>query len=311
MKKIILAIGILLTFSNLIWSQPKAAKQPEKLIAQKNRHLMKAVWSPDGDRIAFSADKYNGIWVSNARGKQIQQLTEDENAGFGFAWSPDGKAILARPAVTENNLRYQLIKTYNTLSGESKEIVSPSRNITGLPVWSGNGTEVAVLIDKQTVKTQSGQPASKSAKKSNALSLGDVLVAVENPENPELKFPQFEGRHIFNAVASPNGEKVVFQVNGLGLFVSNTDGREVKNLGFAEQASWMPDGKHIIASTVKDDGKMITSAKLTAINVETGDSTPLLSNRKILALRPSVSPNGKKVIFDNPADGAIYLLELK
>jgi Tol biopolymer transport system component len=311
MKRLTIIAGILFAFSNLSLSQPQATKKPEKFIEQKNRFLMNAVWSPDGEKIAFTADKYNGIWVSNARGKQIQQLTTDENAGFGFSWSPDGTTILARPVVMENNVFYHQVKTYDTQSGESREIIGSTRKISGLPVWNDNGAEIAVLSDNKTVSFKSGKPALKSAKKTKTLDFGGALISAENPAKPTVKFPQFEGRHVFNAVVSPDGKKVVFQVNGLGLFVANTDGSNLRNLGFAEQASWMPDGKFIIATTVKDDGKIITSGKLSSINIETGESTPLISNQEVIALRPSVSPNGKKVVFDNPLDGSIYILEIK
>src|SRR5262245_39054906 len=53
------------------------------------------VWSPDGRRIAFD-DTRNGnteIFVMNANGHHVVQLTHNDTTDFDPTWSPDGKRI--------------------------------------------------------------------------------------------------------------------------------------------------------------------------------------------------------------------------
>jgi dipeptidyl aminopeptidase/acylaminoacyl peptidase len=52
-------------------------------------------WSPDGTRIAFSADrdKGNQIWLISPFGGEAEKLTSEENGAGGFRWSPDSKRI--------------------------------------------------------------------------------------------------------------------------------------------------------------------------------------------------------------------------
>src|ERR1044072_1758660 len=55
-----------------------------------------AVWSPDGNHIAFSSnrDGKSEIYVMNADGSNVQRLTNNLSEDVGPKWSPDGGKIL-------------------------------------------------------------------------------------------------------------------------------------------------------------------------------------------------------------------------
>jgi len=52
-------------------------------------------WSPDGQKIAFTAwsDGTSDVYVMNADGSGQERLTSDPSSEGGLAWSPDGRAI--------------------------------------------------------------------------------------------------------------------------------------------------------------------------------------------------------------------------
>ncbi len=52
-------------------------------------------WSPDGKQIAFSSnrDGDSEIFVMNADGTEVRQLTNNDDRDVHPAWSPDGKHI--------------------------------------------------------------------------------------------------------------------------------------------------------------------------------------------------------------------------
>ena len=59
-------------------------------------------WSPDGTRLGFAGlvrrgghiTRYAGIYVANADGSNLHQVTSHAYNEYGFAWSPDGRSIL-------------------------------------------------------------------------------------------------------------------------------------------------------------------------------------------------------------------------
>ena len=52
-------------------------------------------WSPDGSRIAFESfrDRNHEIYVMNADGSDVIQLTDNRGFDRSPAWSPDGSRI--------------------------------------------------------------------------------------------------------------------------------------------------------------------------------------------------------------------------
>lgn len=56
------------------------------------------VWSPDASQIAFESNRGKSgkaqVYVMNADGTNVRNVSNSESNDFGPAWSPDGKAIL-------------------------------------------------------------------------------------------------------------------------------------------------------------------------------------------------------------------------
>jgi TolB protein len=70
------------------------------------------VWSPDGSRIAFSSDRSGNkdIWVVDADGTDLTNLTADPSEDLDPAWSPDGSTLTwtsspARSSTTSGRCR--------------------------------------------------------------------------------------------------------------------------------------------------------------------------------------------------------------
>ena len=307
--KLLIGFWLLLGVSTVL-AQPKMAKKPMKLISSPNEIYMNANWSPNGQKIAFTAEEYNGLWVCNSNGKQIEKITSDLSAGFAYQWSSDSKNILARPVVEDNSVRFHQVVHYSIENKSKAVLIDRTLNLKSLPVWTNSGTSVAVLTDEGVKEVSSGKPALKGKVIEDSIeTFGRNLI--KGSSSIELSAPEFKGRYVYNLVQSPDGSKIVFQVNGLGLYVANADGSNRKHLGFGEQASWMPDGKYVVVTVVKDNGYTITSGEIEAIDVNSGKSYPILSDSGYVALNPDVSPDGKSILFDNEPDGAIYLLKLK
>ena len=72
--------------------------QNEQRLTENRKNDMFPVWSPDGQRIAFSSDRKGDfenfeIYVMDADGQNEQKLTENRVLDMYPSWSPDGERI--------------------------------------------------------------------------------------------------------------------------------------------------------------------------------------------------------------------------
>lgn len=303
-----------LLFSGWISAQPQAEGTPRILIQASEENVWtNPTWSPDGEKIAYSSANFNGIWIADKNGSNPVNITNDTGAGFGFAWSGDSKSILARPSIFENRRRFHQVKVYHIEDQSEKVILEKTRSLNGLPAWTEGDSKVVMVIGEEVLTSKSGKstPASLSTvEEKDNLQINSILYSARPIKKGDDVFSIFEGKILFNKSFSPNEQKMIFQVGGKGQFVSNPDGSDLKNLGFGEQGTWMPDSRYIISTFVEDDHHNITSAQLKAINIKTGETYDLLNDTSILALNPNISPDGKQLLFSDGKTGSIYLLTL-
>jgi Tol biopolymer transport system component len=191
--------------------------------------------------------------------------------------------------------------------GEPQEIAKMDTPLRK-PVWSSDGKNLTLT----SLKDVGMWEVSASGTNFHQVSTEPVagLRSAIIPVVPE--FDEFNNDFVYNAVLSPQGNQIVFQVsNGKGMYVCNVDGSGLRNLGQGERASWTPDGKYVIVMLTADDGEVVTQGELLSIHVTSGARTTLLSSDKYIALSPAVSPDGKKVAFEEYASGAIYVMDIK
>lgn len=288
-------------------AQPIGASKPELLLKYEHG-LMAPVWSPTGDRIAVTTDNYTGILVADANGSNLMPLTQEAGAGYKMCWSNDGSMILGRTNVEENRLILHEVKVWNVNNGSSRTIIEKTREITGTPLWENAGN-VAVAyrsgIKSFNLKTS----------KERILSQSNVYsIMVNDPANAACKISslkEFEGKIIINPSISADNSTIAFQIPGKGIYTCTADGSQVKFICKGSHPTWLPDGKTIVYTVVSDDGSRFTESHLFAINTTTMKSVELVGGSDIIPLTPAVSPDGKKVAFENAADAAIYVISLK
>jgi len=94
----------------------------------------KPAWSPDGSRIAFSAEveDHRGIYVVNADGTNLRRLTLTQDYDeFAPAWSPDGKRIVFQ-ANPDNN--WDIFVMNDDGSGRRRLTTDVANDVT--PDWA-------------------------------------------------------------------------------------------------------------------------------------------------------------------------------
>lgn len=317
MKKhstILIATYLFLLFPLLAIGQPATQGQPELLIKNENMIYQNPEWSPDGSKIAFTSARYNGIWVSDADGNNIQQLTE-ENGGFGFSWSPDSESILARVSEYENRRRNHAIKVFHVDNREADQLTEFRSEMPVLPKWAAFGEQVVLINNSKIEAFDSGKEIPARFKqrpvqyfyvlKTDAIARGKI------PENSTEDISPFDDATYLNMEVSPDGQKIVFEVYGGNLYVMNVDGSNVIDLGRANRPSWSPDSRYVVATISEDDGHNYQSSDIYALSVDGNQKINLTENTDLIAMNPSWSPDGDKIAFDAVNDGAIYVLNIR
>lgn len=279
MKKSLLLFSAIMLSAGSLMAQSKANGEP-RLLIKSAQSLMAPVWSPDGSKIAVTGDNFIGIWVANADGSNLNQVSEALGAGYKMNWQ-DPQTIVSTPYTVENGLRMVRIENVNVETAEISEVAPAQRGFRPSKVMK-NVNLLRIMCD---------QPAEATR-----------LI-------PSLE--QYAGKMVLNPALSPDGKKIAFQIVSYGLFVCDVDGANLKSFGKGAYPSWAPNSRDLMFARIQDNGERFTASDLFSVNTETGVEENLTPNSDVIPITLSVSPDGSKVAFDNDVDGNIYVVDLK
>lgn len=169
-------------------------------------------WSPDGRRIAFRSSGH--IFVIDAAGKKLRQLTDAKAADSNPAWSPKGGRIAFG--------RSNGIWTMRADGRQQHRLTRNGRDHE--PAWSPNGRRIVFVRSKDV-----------------SMRTGDLwLVGANGGRARKLT------QRGFDPSWSPDGRTIAFEgPSESGIFVINADGSGRHRLGSGEDPSWSPDGRRI------------------------------------------------------------------
>jgi len=276
--KLLLAAALLAGCASMM-AQPSSFSEPRMFI-KASQGLMNPVWSPDGSKLAVTGDNYIGIYVVNADGSEMVQVSDALGAGYKMTWN-DAQNITSTPYEMVNNRRMTRIENVNVATGAITEIAAAEHNFKRSKAVNAKSA-LQVMLDEPMNATK--------------------LIASLN---------EYAGKFVLNPALSPDGSKIAFQIQGKGMFVCNADGTELKSLGKGSHATWLPDNQNIMVTLIKDNGDVFTSSDIYCVNVASGKSLNITANSDVIPVTIAVSPDGSKLAFDNDADGCIYIIDLK
>lgn len=301
------SLAVFLLSASPALAQLRADGPPVRLLAD-NATAMNPVWSPDGARIAFTRDNYAGLWTVGADGEEVRQLSDEPAAGFGFAWSPDGRALAARVARLDGLRRADAIKAF-ALDGEAETLIDYDGQTPSAPVWldayrvgavRDGALEVRITAEAPRLAALTGEAVVGAG--SAGLRVADLATGVVRDVRP------IQDATLLNPVVSPDGQRIAFEVMGGGLHVMDRDGSNRIELGTGYRPAWSPDGRWVVFMTTEDDGHTFTAADLVAARADGSARVALTATPDRLEMNPSWSPDGRTIAFDDAADGALYLL---
>lgn len=269
-------------------------------------------WSPVGSRLAFAGSRYTGIYVLDAETGDLQTVTEEPASGFGFSWSPDGSAILARVARFDGPRRTDAVKIFHLDTGETEVLTDYRNDLSAMPHWTPSG-RVYLYADGEIKLNTSvdGTARSRSDDDGHWFATDQGLARIDLSSGTVEPHSEFGDRGVLNVAASPEGSRIAFELLDGRVYTMHADGTNVVEIGAGNRPSWSPDGSWIVYSQTRDDGHTITHADLHAARADGSERVQLTDTPEKLEMNPSWSPDGLRVAYDDHTDGGIYVLPLE
>ena len=236
--------------------------------------MKKLPWSPDGSRIAFMSTR-NGkadIYVMNADGTHVQQLTTDPANDIWPEWSPaasggdTGGSQIAFPSRRDGNFEIYVMDA----DGSNPQRLTDTPAVEDFPAWSPDGTQIVYT----RVEGEDGTYLMK-ADGSDQHKVSDIVG--------------------FEYAWSPDGTQIAFASDHQGfrgIYIMDPDGGNLHGLSRTWAGEncpdWSPDGQWIAyASWRGGDGEIF-------LMDANGDHVQALTDNRFEdefpAWRPDLSP---------------------
>jgi TolB protein len=239
---------------------------------------------PSG-RIAFAAGDDFDIWVINADGSGLLQLTHNPGPEFDPSWSPDGQRIVYRDSRRGIN-RDDEIYVMNADGSEQTNLTRNPADDWG-PAWSPDGTWIAFS------STRDGLPNTY----------------IMHPDGSNLtRLTSDEGEY---PSWSPDSQRIVYasaQGSQYDLFTVNIDGshrtRLTENAVRDMFPTWAPDARSIAYQTGRDFPPPTEEETQSEIHVMRADGSCdlRLTDNATDDAAPTWSPDSHYIVWEEHAE---------
>ncbi len=227
-------------------------------------------WSPDGKQIVFSRHKDQlfrrdvRVFLMNADGTNIQQLTTPPDNGYDFSgsFSPDGKSILFErlEEAIGNKKRKNSLNVQNLESENIKELVEMT---TSVPDWSPDGKHIvfSTAISLQGLGSSiwiMEDDGAKPRKLVPSQRVGDLIFSLTKPRwSPDGKKLVYLRQEYSWEPREVKGQNVVALIRkGFRYIVCDRNGKTLQQLNIPKDLQptgidWMDKGKSVVFSARK------------------------------------------------------------
>lgn len=300
MRKVLLAFAATLTVGG--WAQVfnVASLVPVALPPDVGSKVVAI--SGQGDFLLLTADDNSGLTKLDLSTGKAQNITRAAGAGYDARVSPDGKRVVYREnSFTSGHLRMVSLRSINLGSGQSRELVAPTRNLQGVGI--NNQAALPVTRGQVTAKGFEGKVSDKSGV---VLSINNRQLMISRNGKTRNLSPNGKDKSYLWPSLSPDGTKILYYVGAEGAFVCNLDGSNVKPLGMMRAPQWWDDSI-VVGMYDQDDGEFVYASRIVATNLK-GDKQALTPD-SLIAMYPKVSAQAGKIAFSTP-DGKAYIINV-
>ena len=336
--------SVVFEYAGDLWRVPRAGGEAVRLTASSGGSASDPIFSPDGTKIAFTAD-YDGnqdAYVMDAEGGSPKRLTTHPAGSAAVGWSPDGKQVLVRSSMLSNT-DYLRLFTVSVNGGYPRALPFPAGQDGSL---SPDGSQLAYVPNprwEQAWKRYRGGQASpiwvgnlndskvvrlpwKGTNDLDPLWIGDSIYYLSDPTGPvglsrwDLRTHQASvvipgrGFDIKSATAGP-GVIAYEKLGSIHLFDLASKQDQVVPITIhgdfpAARVEWKPLQRYVTSVEPSPTGqRVVVCARGWTFSVpaQKGD-TRLIDDRQGVDRRDGVwSPDGKTIAYTREDDGGAKL----
>ena len=251
----------------------------QQLPIDLNTDVKVAAMSPKGDYILVTSGSNQGLWRYDFVTKQLSIVTEAEGAGYNVQVSNDGQEVVYRETTLDSDhLRKSNVIRMNMATAKRATIAYAQRDAKKMAV---SNTAMSVAIENQKmVLTRHGKE----------------IVLAPNGSRESYIWPSI----------SPDGSKLCYYVCGVGCYVSNIDGSQVRFIARDCRAAQWYDNNTLVAMADEDDGHFTTASAIVAYTLD--GKKQVLTNDSMIAMYPYAANNA--IVFST-IEGETYMLNVK
>lgn len=233
----------------------------------------------NGDKgLLYSKENFEGLWYYDLEAKSSVLITDQAGAGFQPKWV-DGNIVYQVKARMKYLESFDFDKKKRASVEENKKSLTPARYARE------NTTKASASLTKDL--------------------LGIEIISASGEKT--IIQPQSDGNYI-SASLSPSGNRLLYEVAGLGGFVAGLSGNTILELGNVDAPKWITNNQ-IVYGESQDDGMQILGSKVFVFDLQSETKMQLKVDEESL-FEPSVSQDGKQ-ISAHSSEGDIFIFNQK
>jgi hypothetical protein len=268
----------------------------------KESYLLTGV-VPGSGHLLVAGEGYNGLSILEIRRGRLTVITNEPGSGYEPSTTADGKKVFYRSDAMSENRKLSSVWCYDIATGEKELMIDKGRGVVP-PAVAGN--TVLLKTDNEMRVEQKGVSL-KSGNEETFVVIEEMMPVLYRGDKRREIMPNGNGFYIW-ASLSPDGTMILYNYQGRGSYICDTNGTILHELGRMNAPKWFNDGL-VIGMDDKDDGHRITSSDLVYYSLDEKKRTVLTNTPDRSEMFPFAS--GNRRIAYCTEKGEIYIMKVR
>lgn len=306
-------ISLLFLCSTVVQAKQIEVKGDPVALSKSGEYYTAPMWSPDGDQVAVGGASHTGLYLLEFPTGNVQQISNDYSAGYGFSWSHDGRHIASKISHFDKMRRSHTLVRFDVSDGSMEALSAPRSMMSGKPVWTSDDSHLFLTF----------------AEKFESFKIADANLKLNTPLLHYIKKGHFQTRlaqqgaaepleittfsdqdRISSYAVSPDGAHIVYSTVGQNLWLAEINGENRVRLGSGIAPSWSPNSDWVVYMLTEDDGHKILNSDVFVISIKEKSPLNITNTPGTREMHPQWSPDGTWIVYDTDDRGQIFIQQL-